>query len=85
VIGLTTAAALGYAEDGIRVNAVCPGYIDTPMLHRHPELLDRAVARTPVGRLGTPEEVAPAVVWLCTDAAAFVTGHAMVMDGGMIV
>jgi NAD(P)-dependent dehydrogenase (short-subunit alcohol dehydrogenase family) len=55
------------------------------MLHRHPEPRDRVFARTPVGRLGTPEEVAAAVGWLCTDAAEFVTGHAMVMDGGMIV
>ena len=85
VVGLTRAAALGYAKAGIRVNAVCPGYIDTPMLARHPEIQARALERTPIGRLGTPEEVAAAVVWLCTDAAAFMTGHAMVMDGGMIV
>ena len=84
VIGLTKAAALGYAKAGIRVNAICPGYIDTPMLARNPMLEARAVDRTPVGRLGTPEEVAAAVVWLCSDAAAFMTGHAMVMDGGMI-
>ena len=85
VIGLTKAAALGYATAGIRVNAICPGYIDTPMLARNPKLEARAVDRTPLGRLGTPEEVAAAVVWLCSDAAAFMTGHAMVMDGGMIV
>jgi NAD(P)-dependent dehydrogenase (short-subunit alcohol dehydrogenase family) len=85
VIGLTKAAALGYAKAGIRVNAICPGYIDTPMLARNPMLEARAVERTPLGRLGTPEEVAGAVVWLCSDAAAFMTGHTMVLDGGMIV
>ena len=60
-------------------------YVLTPMLARHPEIQARALERTPFGRLGTPDEVAAAVVWLCTDAASFMTGHAMVMDGGMIV
>lgn len=85
VIGLTKSAALGYAKAGIRVNAVCPGYIDTPMIARNPLLQTRAVDRTPLGRMGTPEEVAAAVVWLCSDAASFVSGHEMVIDGGVIV
>ena len=85
VVGLTRAAALEYAGRGIRVNAVCPGYIHTPMIQSRlddPESRDRMLAREPVGRVGTPEEVAEAVVWLCSDAASFVTGHAMAVDGG---
>jgi NAD(P)-dependent dehydrogenase (short-subunit alcohol dehydrogenase family) len=84
VVGLTKSAALTYAKSGIRINAVCPGYIQTPMLHRHPELEARALAREPIGRFGTPEEVAASVVWLCSDAASFVTGHALVVDGALI-
>ena len=88
VIGLTKSFALAYAAQGIRVNAVCPGYIDTPMVRgamaRVPDLEQQAVARHPVGRLGTAEEVAEAVLWLCSDAASFVTGHAMVIDGGYV-
>jgi NAD(P)-dependent dehydrogenase (short-subunit alcohol dehydrogenase family) len=86
--GLTKTAALEYAKQGIRVNCVCPGVIRTPMmarmLTRNPELEQRYIAAEPVGRLGTPEEVAEAVVWLCSDAAAFVTGHTMTVDGGMV-
>jgi NAD(P)-dependent dehydrogenase (short-subunit alcohol dehydrogenase family) len=86
VAGLTKAAALEYAESGIRINAVCPGYIRTPLLQpildRYPGFEEQVIARHPVGRLGTPEEVAEAVVWLCSDAASFVTGHAMPVDGG---
>jgi NAD(P)-dependent dehydrogenase (short-subunit alcohol dehydrogenase family) len=88
VVGLTKTAALEYAKQGIRVNCVCPGVIRTPMmarmLTRNPELEQRYIAAEPVGRLGTPEEVAEAVVWLCSDAAAFVTGHTMTVDGGMV-
>ena len=86
VVGLTKAAALEYAQDGIRVNAVCPGTIDTPML-------DRLIAgwktdedmntRHPIGRLGTPAEIAETVAWLCSDAASLVTGIAMAVDGGL--
>lgn len=85
VIGLTKSFALAYADQGLRVNAICPGYIDTPMFDRFradPPLMQQIVGRHPIGRLGTPEEVAQAVVWLCSDASSFVTGHALVADGG---
>src|SRR5438045_1298310 len=89
VIGLTRAAALDYAPHKIRINAVCPGYIDTPMMGRFtggtPAGRAKVVAEEPVGRMGTPEEIAAAVIWLCSDAAAFMVGHAMVMDGGQTV
>ena len=87
VVGLTKAAALEYAQDGIRVNAVCPGIIDTPMVRRllaGREGYESTISsRQPVGRLGNPEEIAEAVVWLCSDAASFVTGHAMAVDGAL--
>jgi NAD(P)-dependent dehydrogenase (short-subunit alcohol dehydrogenase family) len=88
VSGLTKAAALDYAPEGIRVNEVCPGYIETPMTAgtlSDPAARDRIIARQPFGRVGGPEEVAEAVVWLCSDAASFVTGHSMVVDGGIVV
>jgi NAD(P)-dependent dehydrogenase (short-subunit alcohol dehydrogenase family) len=87
VVGLTKTAALEYAQQGIRVNCICPGVIETPMTARglrHPELRARLLASEPIGRVGTPEEVAEAVVWLCSDAASFVTGHAMTVDGGYV-
>ena len=88
VAGLTKTAALEYAKLGIRINAVCPGIIHTSMvdrmfLNRRPDLEDRLAAIEPMGRLGKPEEVAEAVVWLCSDAASFVTGHTMTIDGGL--
>jgi NAD(P)-dependent dehydrogenase (short-subunit alcohol dehydrogenase family) len=89
VVGLTKAAALDYVASNIRINAVCPGIIDTPMMDRvsggTPEGQERVIAQEPVGRMGKPEEIAAAVLWLCSDAAAFVVGHAMVIDGGQTV
>ena len=87
VVGLTKSAALEYAQDGIRVNAVCPGIIDTPMVQRliagRDDFGPAIPIRQPGGRLGTPQEIAEAVVWLCSDAASFVTGHAMAVDGAL--
>jgi NAD(P)-dependent dehydrogenase (short-subunit alcohol dehydrogenase family) len=90
VIGLTKSAALAYAKDGIRVNAVCPGIISTPMtdntVGRDPEALDAIIKQAvPLARLGASEDIAEAVVWLCSDAASFVTGLIMPVDGGMLV
>lgn len=86
VVGLTKTAALEVAKQGIRVNAVCPGPIETPMLmkgtDRFPEMIPKMVKAQPNGRLGKPEEIAEAAVWLCSDAASFVTGLAMPVDGG---
>ncbi len=88
VVGLTKTAALEYAEAGIRVNVVCPGVIDTEMVDRftggEPEAEAAMVATEPVGRLGRPEEIADAVVWLCSDRSSFVTGQAIAVDGGFV-
>lgn len=88
VIGLTKTAALEYAKDGIRVNAVCPGVIQTSMMDRltrkKKEAIEQFTALEPVGRMGQPEEIANAVVWMCSDEASFVTGHAMAVDGGFV-
>lgn len=88
VIGLTKAAALEYARQNIRINAICPGVIKTPMLDRatgnKKEVEDQYANAEPMGRLGLPEEVANAAIWLCSDASSFITGDAMVVDGGWI-
>ncbi len=88
VNGLTKTAALEYAKAGIRVNAVCPGVIETPMVKRafekSPAMEEGVATIEPVGRLGQPEEIAEAVAWLCSDAASFVTGLPMAVDGGLI-
>ncbi|MER7795586.1 glucose 1-dehydrogenase [Streptomyces sp. NPDC097640] len=89
VFGLTKSAALEYAARGIRINAVCPGIIDTPMVERmtatDPDAMDALLAQQPIGRLGRPEEVAEAVLWLAGDKARFVIGHALAVDGGYTV
>lgn len=89
VVGLTKVAALEYAQRGIRINAICPGFVATPMIAGIGITEGSAsaagiAARHPLGRLGTPEEIAAAVVWLCSDAASFVTGSAMLVDGGYV-
>ena len=89
IVGMTKAAALDYASAGVRINAVCPGIIQTPMMDRFTGGTDegraRVVAQEPVGRMGTPEEIADAVLWLSSDASSFVVGHALVVDGGQTV
>jgi NAD(P)-dependent dehydrogenase (short-subunit alcohol dehydrogenase family) len=86
VIGLTKSAALEYAARGIRINAVCPGTIETPMvaemLVKEPEAMKEILRDQPIGRLGRPEEIASAVLWLCSPGASFVVGHALAVDGG---
>ncbi|MGE5532507.1 MAG: glucose 1-dehydrogenase [Bacteroidota bacterium] len=86
VIGLTKSAALEYASKGIRINAVCPGTIETPMvaemLAKEPDAMKDILRDQPNGRLGRPEEIAAAVLWLCSPGASFVIGHALVVDGG---
>jgi len=89
VVGLTRTAALEYAAAGLRINAVCPGWTRTPMVEHalaaSPHLQEAHIeASEPIGRMASPEEIAAAVVWLCSDAASFVTGHAMVVDGGLM-
>jgi len=89
VLGLTKCAALEYASRGIRINAVCPGIIDTPMAARmlasQAEAIKALMKDVPIGRLGRPEEIAAAVLWLCGPGASFVIGHALVVDGGYTV
>jgi NAD(P)-dependent dehydrogenase (short-subunit alcohol dehydrogenase family) len=89
VIGATKAAAIEYADKGIRINAVCPAIIETPMVERafdgDEEMRDRFRAIHPVGRFGTPEEVASATLWLCSEGAAFTIGHALAVDGGRLI
>ena len=85
VVGLTKTAALEYAKAGIRVNAVCPGVILTPMVQRLPELIEGFTAAEPIGRLGKPEEIADAVVFLASPRSSYVTGQVLAVNGGMYV
>lgn len=86
VIGLTETAALEFAKKNIRVNSVCPGIIHTPMLDRFTKGQEDAMAeQAPMGRVGTPEEIADSVLWLCSDRASYVTGHSLTVDGGWVV
>lgn len=88
VIGLTKSAALEYGQAGIRVNAVCPGVVRTAMFEQaaevNPEFAQMLIAKHPIGRVGTTEEVAAAVVWLCSEGASFITGVALPIDGGAV-
>jgi NAD(P)-dependent dehydrogenase (short-subunit alcohol dehydrogenase family) len=88
VIGLTKTAAIEYAQRGIRVNAVCPGPVQTPLVDkiiaRQPEIVDAITSREPIGRMGQPEEIATAVLWLCSDEASFVIGSVLPVDGGYV-
>ena len=89
VIGLTRTAAIDYSAKGIRINAVCPGVIRTPMaeelIRRNPDLEKELVRDIPAGRLGKPEEIANAVLWLCSPQASFVDGHALLVDGAFSI
>ncbi len=88
VVGMTKAAAYEYAREGLRINAVCPAVIETPMIEGElydEERLAKLKAIHPVGRFGQPEEVASAVLWLCSDGASFMTGHALPVDGGLMI
>ena len=86
VIGMTKSAALEYAAKGIRINAICPGAIETPMvadmIAREPETMKDILKEQPIGRFGKPEEIASTVLWLCSPGAGFVIGHALAVDGG---
>lgn len=87
VVGLTKTAALEYVRHGIRINAVCPGFTETPMVMGNPDtrsdFSDRVVQGIPARRLGKPEEIAAAILYLCSEETAFMVGHAMVLDGGI--
>ncbi len=89
ILGLTKAAALEYVREGIRINAVCPGSTRTPLLEgfmaQDPGIEKMITRGSPIGRLATPEEIAAAVVWLCSDDASFVVGHALVADAGATI
>lgn len=83
VVGMSKAAAMDYGRSGIRINALCPGLVDTPFVAALPKpVMDRLIFSIPMDRPGRPEEMAAAALWLCSDGASFVTGHAMVVDGG---
>ncbi len=86
VVGLTRSAALDHAKDGVRVNAVCPGLIDTPFSGEMPlPMRERLLFSVPMSRMGQPEEIAKAIVWLCSQDASYITGTALAVDGGVTV
>lgn len=89
VLGLTKSAALEYASRNIRINAVCPGIIETPMvadmIENEKEAMDELMKMVPINRLGKAEEIAAAVLWLCSPGASYVVGHALVLDGGYTI
>ncbi len=89
VSGMTKSAAVEYADRGIRINAVCPGLVNTPLMDRihasNPDLKAESDSWQPIGRAGEPEEIAEAVIWLCSEKASFVVGHMMTVDGGLVV
>jgi NAD(P)-dependent dehydrogenase (short-subunit alcohol dehydrogenase family) len=86
VVGLTKAAAMDYAHTGIRINAVCPGLIDTPFIGHLPQpAIDRLLLASPIGRMAQPEEIAQAVMWLCSDSASYMLGHPLAVDGGVVL
>lgn len=89
VIGLTTSAAIEFAAQGIRINAVCPGTFETPLVEKlakdAPEANAAILAKTPIRRMGQPAELADAVLWLCSDQASYVVGHSLVIDGGLTI
>lgn len=88
VVGMTKVAALENAQTGIRLNAVCPAAVYTPMVEKlmsaDPEMKEYIINMQPMGRVGQPEEISQAVVWLCSDAASFITGHSLPIDGGLM-
>ncbi len=88
VIGLTQSAALEFATKNIRINAICPGVIQTPMIERYThgekEVANALILSEPIGRVGFPHEIAQAALWLCSEASSFVTGHPLVVDGGWV-
>jgi A-factor type gamma-butyrolactone 1'-reductase (1S-forming) len=88
VLGLTKSAALEYAKSGIRINAIAPGVVETEMFERvaedNKQLIESLKSITPIGRIGDPQEIANAVVWLLSDKASFVLGHTLLVDGGAV-
>src|SRR5690606_22716388 len=85
VIGLTKSAALNYAKTGLRINAICPGLTNTPIVAGIPTVANVVSQIIPMGRIGEPEEMANAALWLCSEQASYVNGHALVIDGGYSV
>ena len=86
VIGLTKAGALDYATEGIRINAICPGLVNTAFVDQMPQhFINRLLFGTPMSRMAEPREIAEGVLWLCSDAASYVTGHALSVDDGVVI